>query len=310
MYLTERDVPNLHDVDLRLLRVYDAVARHRGLSAAQQELGVTQATISNQLATLETRLGVRLCTRGRGGFALTEQGRIVLDASRALFRSIETFRGTVGTAKGELTGAVRFGMVDALLSNDQIPLHDAIGRFAKLAPRASLHIEIASPQDLLQGLAEDHFHLVLAPAEKLPPRYRGIRMFTESQGLYCGRNHPLYDRNQTEIHVEEISGFPFVARSYMPNLRVPVRMEFNAFTTASHMESIALLILSGRYIGYLPKHFARAWENKGEMRSILDKSTAYEDRFYLLFRDREFNKSVEVLYDCLRGCVSGKTTGS
>ncbi|PKO81130.1 MAG: LysR family transcriptional regulator, partial [Betaproteobacteria bacterium HGW-Betaproteobacteria-13] len=47
----------LHDVDLRLLRVFDVVVRCGGLSAAQAELNVGQSTISMQLAQLEVRLG-------------------------------------------------------------------------------------------------------------------------------------------------------------------------------------------------------------------------------------------------------------
>ena len=56
---------NIQDVDLRLLRVFQSVARHRGLSAAQEDLGVTQATISNQLTQLEHRLGFRRASLSR-----------------------------------------------------------------------------------------------------------------------------------------------------------------------------------------------------------------------------------------------------
>ena len=71
----------LHEVDLRLLRVFDAVVRCGGLSAAQAELNVGQSTISMQIGQLEVRLGAKLCERGRGGFRLTDQGRAIHDAS-------------------------------------------------------------------------------------------------------------------------------------------------------------------------------------------------------------------------------------
>ena len=58
----------LSDLDLRLVRVFLAVVDASGVSAAQMTLNVGSSTISTQLATLETRLGFRLCDRGRGGF--------------------------------------------------------------------------------------------------------------------------------------------------------------------------------------------------------------------------------------------------
>ena len=48
---------NLSDIDLKLLRVFVAVAEAQGVSAAQETLLMNQSTISTHLASLETRLG-------------------------------------------------------------------------------------------------------------------------------------------------------------------------------------------------------------------------------------------------------------
>ena len=49
------------ELDIRLIRVFLAVVEAGGISAAQTALNTTQPTISAQLATLEARLGFRLC---------------------------------------------------------------------------------------------------------------------------------------------------------------------------------------------------------------------------------------------------------
>jgi hypothetical protein len=59
----------LHDPDLHLLRLFVTVVQAGGFSAAQGVLGLSQPSISQQMAKLETRLGYRLCSRGKGGFA-------------------------------------------------------------------------------------------------------------------------------------------------------------------------------------------------------------------------------------------------
>ncbi len=56
--------------DLRLLRVFQAGVRNEGFASAQDELGISPGTISNHIAQLEGRFGIRLCERGRKGFSL------------------------------------------------------------------------------------------------------------------------------------------------------------------------------------------------------------------------------------------------
>ena len=65
---------NVTDSDLRLLRVFRAVVACGGFAAAELELNINRSTISRHIKDLETRLGVTLCRRGRGGFALTPEG--------------------------------------------------------------------------------------------------------------------------------------------------------------------------------------------------------------------------------------------
>ena len=65
------------NADLRLLRIFMTVADARGFSAAQTLLNISAPTVSNHISALETRLGVKLCQRGRAGFRLTQEGEVV-----------------------------------------------------------------------------------------------------------------------------------------------------------------------------------------------------------------------------------------
>ena len=55
------------------------------LAAAQALLNVSESTVSTHMHDLETRLGLRLCQRGRGGFRLTADGEAVYRSARELF---------------------------------------------------------------------------------------------------------------------------------------------------------------------------------------------------------------------------------
>lgn len=292
-------LPALADVDLRRLRVFDAVVRNKGFAAAQNELNVSQATISIQIAELEERLGVRLCERGRGGFHLTEHGLLVYEAAQDLFRSVESFRGLVMSARGRLAGEIRFGTVDAMATNTQAPLDRALGSFCREAPEIVLQIDLASPQNLYQGIVEGRYHVVLMPRQRFSSSLHTLSVFRERQSLYCGRTHVLYKTHPKRVQREQLNGLPFVARSYMQGWQPPIPIEFGTPAIASHMESIAILILSGHYLGYLPSHYAERWVEKGDMRPLLEDAASYDDEFFLVSRKGERNRGVRLLFDSL-----------
>jgi DNA-binding transcriptional LysR family regulator len=301
MCATRSPPPSVADTEIRLLRVFDAVVRHKGFAAAQDELGVTQATISNQISHLEQRLGVRLCERGRSGFYLTEQGAAIHEAALNLMRSVENFRSIVGSVRGELIGEVQFGTVDAMYTNKEVVLEDALRSFARQAPKVVVHIDIASPQDLVQGLLDDRFHLVLTPMQRFPKPLRAEPLFEERQSLYCGRGHALFDLPDQEIRADDLAEHPYAARSYMQDWAGPRDIVFQSVAITSHMESLALLILSGRFIGYLPNHFAEQWIGSGAMRCLLNAEISYSDSFYLAHRQRERNAAARLLRTCMKG---------
>ena len=76
------------DFDIRLLRLFRSVVECGGFSAAESVLGIGRSAISQQMSDLEQRLGLRLCQRGRAGFALTEEGREVYQSSLQLFGAL------------------------------------------------------------------------------------------------------------------------------------------------------------------------------------------------------------------------------
>ncbi|MBL4767977.1 MAG: LysR family transcriptional regulator [Rhodobacteraceae bacterium] len=296
-------VGNLHDIDLRLLRVFQTVVRHGGFSAAQDVLGLTPSTISNHMTALEERLGVKLCLRGRGGFRLTERGRKIHEAMLDLFGSIETFRSAVGAAKGTISGVVEFGTVDALSTNEDFSLSDVIGEFAKTAPNARLNIQIASPQELLRGLIMGRFHVILTPFQKFPKTTDAQFVFRELQQLYCGRNHPLYDLDDTLTTLDMVSRYAYVARSYDQRVQISGQL-LNLQATISFMESAAIMISSGQFIGYLPDHFARSNVISGKLRAINCKDAKYFDDFYIVSRRSGQNAAAEHISNLVQSLAS------
>ncbi len=128
---------NVTDLDLRLLRIFACVVKCGGFTAAQAELNMSQSNISMHIASLEKRLGYRLCERGKGGFRLTAKGRRVLEASRTMFDAIGLFRDQAQALSGRLVGELYLGLADNLATLPQARFGDALARFQRCSPRRS-----------------------------------------------------------------------------------------------------------------------------------------------------------------------------
>jgi len=94
------------------MRVFLAVARAQGLSAAAPTLKMDPATVSRRIARLEAELGAALFVKSPQGYALTDQGARMRDrateAEAALALAADEGQG----AGGGLTGQVRIGAPD------------------------------------------------------------------------------------------------------------------------------------------------------------------------------------------------------
>jgi DNA-binding transcriptional LysR family regulator len=295
---------SLQDVDLRLLRVFQSVVRHGGFSAAQDELGLTVSTVSNHISALEQRLGVKLCHRGRGGFRLTEQGKTVHAAMLDLFGSIQTFHSAVGAAKATITGVVEFGAVDALHTNEQVPLAKAIGSFVRTAPQARINLHVASPQELLQGLLTGRFHVILTPKSAPAAPIESHLVFREFQQLYCGRGHALFDLEDRQITLEMLSHYPFVGRSY-EGTPAHAGLSLLKQSEVSYMESTALMIFSGEFLGYLPDHYAEPHIRDRKLRALSSANAGFHNDFFICTHKSHRNRgAVHFMQQVIENCLN------
>ncbi|SEK86611.1 transcriptional regulator, LysR family [Roseovarius azorensis] len=63
---------------VKWFRAFEVAARHLSFTRAADEIGLTQSAVSQQIKSLETRLGAALFLRSPSGLALTDAGRKLL----------------------------------------------------------------------------------------------------------------------------------------------------------------------------------------------------------------------------------------
>lgn len=287
--------------DLTALRVFDAVVRHGGFMAAQAELNISPSTISIHIRALEDRLGVKLCRRGREGFELTEQGNLVIVATRRLLRSLDDFALDMGGLSQQLVGQLKIGVVDSIVTDPQMRLSDAIARF-KAQPNAVL-IEITEdpPQVLQQKIRSGDRHLGIGSFPHKAPGLRYEPLYGETHSLYCADSHPLFDAAPQALTLAAVQDHQIVSRGYWREEFVRNLGFENIGALVYQIEPQLILILSGQYLGFLPDHTARPWVQAGRLRAIAPETITYRCTFDLVTRrDQEPVRLIESFLQVLR----------
>ena len=277
----------LDTIDLRLLRVFLTLVDAGGFAGAQITLNLSQSTLSTHLADLEKRIGGQLVVRGRKTFRLTDLGRATHEAATKLFLDVDDFRHRVGSVSGRVTGRLRIGIVDGVVSSPALNLQDVIGRM--LQPNVELFIDLvqAMPLELEQAVAEGRRDVVIGPFSQRAPGVVYKPVFREPHRLYCGRMHPLFAIPDDTIGREHIEQARLSVRGYRQLEDLYRIGHSKAAASVLQMEAQTMLVLSGGYLGFLPCHVAESWVTRGDMRTLKPSIYAFESQHFAAYRRKD-----------------------
>ncbi len=295
----------LSDLDLRLIRVFLAVVDAGGVTLAQTTLNVSQPTISAQLSALESRLGVRLCERGRGGFHLTEKGARFHELCKRLLVAVGEFSAEARNMDRKLVGTLKLGLIGHTPISQNARISDAIARFRKRDEAVRFAISVRSPGELEEHLLSGEMQIAVGYFWHRVPTLEYTPLFTELQHAYCGRGHPLF-RRAGRVQLEEAADYEWAWRSYplpeVPASAIPARIT----AQADNMEAVSLLILSGHHLGYLPEHFAAPYVAQRLLAALAPGKLSYEVTFHMVTqRDSRRNPIVGAFLEDLEAAHAG-----
>jgi len=131
------------DPDWNQLRAFLATARTGSFSAASRQLGLTQPTLSRQVAALERGLSLMLFERVGRGLALTEAGRDLLAHVGAMGEAATRAALSASGRQTDISGHIRITASD-VMSATLLPA--ALIDLRRIAPQ--LHVDIVATNDI------------------------------------------------------------------------------------------------------------------------------------------------------------------
>jgi DNA-binding transcriptional LysR family regulator len=276
---------HISDMDLRLLRVFRAVVDCGGMAAAELELNIGASTVSRHIKDLETRLGLCLCRRGRAGFALTPEGEKIYEETTRLLAATDAFRAGVDEIHHRMGGQFNLAVFDKTVSNPACHIAQAIALFARQAPDVGLNLHVATLNAIERGVLDGQYHMGIIPGHRSSGALRYTHLFDETMQLYCGNTHALFGVDKQVASWDSLRTHAFAGLGYhSPNMEISQSQRLLRKATGFDQESIATLILSGQFLGFLPDHYAQSFVRAGQMRAVNPQLLRYECQFFSITR--------------------------
>lgn len=215
---------DIDQTDWNHLRAFLATADHGSLSAAARALGLTQPTLSRQIAALESALALMLFERNGRNLTLTDAGRELLHHARDMGSAANRLALAASGQQSSLRGLVRITASDVASVYELPKIVQAI---RLRAPQITVEIIASNDiEDLMQRDAD------IAVRNVRPEQPNLIaRLLREKSGHFYastsylearGRPRTLADLTQHDwISLGEITRM----HGYMTALNIPIELE-------------------------------------------------------------------------------------
>jgi DNA-binding transcriptional LysR family regulator len=188
---------------LAALRAFVAVVDKRSFSLAAQALGVTQPSISAQLAALEATCGVLLCHR-KPEIALTQAGEDLFVRARLILGRVDEFESAAGAARAAVDSRLSLGTSAPHLA---MPL---VAGFKGRHPRASLAVSIGNTTTLLDDVVRCRIDIGIMTLLDPPPHLACALVDAPRLAVCMRRDDPLALR--AALSPVDLAGRAFVLR--------------------------------------------------------------------------------------------------
>jgi DNA-binding transcriptional LysR family regulator len=263
------NISRIYDIDLKLLRCFCTIVEEKSFTAAQAALNLSQSTLSENLKSLEIRLGTRLCRRGPKGFKLFREGEAVYQAAKELFASVERFKQRASNVNENASYELYVGIQDGIVENPSARIHDAIERFSEYYPNVRFRVEVMLGFQLTGRVADGMMHVGIGLVNEQFPQLSYEHLFDEQGYMCCGAKHPLFAVPDGELTKEAIDSAAYVSRGHLEYYHPErTRDVVSSGDIGLGIQSQLALILSGRNIGYVLDHTAAPFFNAGTLRAL------------------------------------------
>jgi DNA-binding transcriptional LysR family regulator len=266
------------------------VARAGSFTRAAARLGVSQSALSQTIATLEARLGMRLLSRTTRSVAPTAAGERLLERLAPHVDGITVELAALGELRDKPAGSIRITASEHAATTRLWP---ALARFLPAYPDIKVELSIESG---LTDIVADRFDAGVRLGEQVEQDMVGVRigpdlrMAAVAAPAYLARRpapetpHDLAKHDCLNLRLPTLGGFypwEFEKDGRVLNVRVQGQLAFN------NARLILRAAEAGFGIGFVPDDHARVALAEGRLVRVLADWCPPFPGYYLYYPSRK-----------------------
>jgi LysR family hydrogen peroxide-inducible transcriptional activator len=248
------------NLTLRQLHYFVAVSENGSFRRAADQLGVTQPTLTAQIAVLEQGLGVQIFERSRAGTRLTAAGRELMPSARRVLEEAQGLDDLAHSLAGGYVGTYRLGVAPTIgpyLLPYILPQIHAI--YAGL----KLYVREATPSILETEIKNGSHDLILTSLPVLARDLVTEPLFREPLKLVMSLEHDLANkkrigphdlRGQEVLVMGEQHLFHRQIVTLCERLHANVRRDYEG----TSLDTLRHMVVMGMGIAFLPALYVRS----------------------------------------------------
>lgn len=169
------------EVSIRRLQAFWSIAHTGSMTRAAKLMGVTQPSLSQQLAAFETGIGGQLFDRSTGKLELTELGSSILARAEQVLRSVQELEDVLPVAGAVPRHILRIAGAGSVM---RTLLPEAIRRLDLPLDSVEFDLHESAPGEVLEALYARRAVIGLVAAGSLPEAALNFRQVTLASDPY------------------------------------------------------------------------------------------------------------------------------
>lgn len=217
-------------VRLELYRVFLEVAKQGNISAAAQNLFISQSAVSQSVKQLEEQLQVRLFSRSTRGVSLTSEGKLLLEYVSPALGLLQSGEEKIAASRQLLTGELIIGASDTVTKTYLLSRLEA---FHKDYPDIRIRILNGTTSMVLDYLHAGQVDIAFA-SEAPDETVYSVRHCVDTHTIFVAA--PDYLEFDKVYTMEEIAALPLILLERKASSRVYVERYFQEHGVQIHPE--------------------------------------------------------------------------
>lgn len=190
---------------VRQLRAFVAVYNLGKLSAAAEQLFVTQSAVSVMIRQMEQGLGARLFDRTTRSLQPTQAAREAVVVAERILRDVDSLGGSFRDLSGLRRGRVCVAVTPTLAAFVMPPV---IHRFAALYPDIRVVVDDCAPDQFMSRVMGEHVDFGIGTPEKMLADADLQTLIPDHLSLVCTPDHAL--AKQKTVRWADLAGHPVI----------------------------------------------------------------------------------------------------